>query len=168
MHRLIALLLTGIALLGAVPARVAAQTLPGGCNSIANVPATYAIDYQQDIQPIFSFGCANCHVDSAGAPEADLDLDPKPSWFNLVGVSSSQDPAQVRVIAGDALRSLLFRKVNCDIPGPFLESERMPQNRPDLQLADQALIYDWIMAGALNGPTDTLFFNSFELRGFVP
>lgn len=168
MHRLIALLLAGIALLGAIPARVVAQAIPSGCDSIATVPATYAIDYQLNIQPIFSLRCANCHVQSAGAPDADLDLDPEPSWFNLVGVNSSQDASQIRVIPGDALRSLLFRKVNCDIPGPFVESERMPQNRADLQLADQALIYDWIMAGAPNGPTDTLFFNSFELRGFVP
>ncbi|MEO6065406.1 MAG: hypothetical protein ABIP49_06495 [Lysobacterales bacterium] len=168
MHRLIASCLTGLALLSVIPARVVAQTIPSGCDSIAGVPATYAIDYQQDIQPIFSFGCANCHVDSAGDPEADLDLDPDPSWFNLVDVNSSQDASQIRVIAGDALRSLLFRKVNCDVPGPGPDSQRMPQNRPDLQLADQALIYDWIMAGAPNGPTDTLFYNSFELRGFVP
>ncbi len=166
MRRFLASLL--LAALCAPPARVTAQVIPGGCDSIAATPATYAIDYQADIQPIFSSGCANCHVDSAGAPEADLDLNPEPSWFNLVGVNSSQDPAQSRVTPRDALRSLLFRKVNCDIPGPFLESERMPQNRPDLPLSQQALIYDWIMAGAPFEPTDTIFFNGLEPRGFGP
>lgn len=167
MRRLIALTLLGIGI-AASHARIGAQPIPSGCDSIADTPATYAIDYQQDIQPIFSFGCANCHVDSAGDPEADLDLNPEPSWFNLVDVNSSQDPAQIRVIPNDALRSLLFRKVNCDVPGPFLESERMPQNRPDLPLSQQALIYDWIMAGAPEGATDTIFFNSFDHRGFDP
>lgn len=167
MGKLIALLLVGIGIAGA-HACVSAQTIPSGCDSIAAIPATYAIDYQLNIQPIFSSRCANCHVDSAGAPEADLDLNPEPSWFNLVGVNSSQDASQTRVVAGDALRSLLFRKVNCNVPGPFVDSERMPQNRPDLQLVQQALIYDWIMAGAPEGATDTIFFNSFDLRGFVP
>jgi len=88
--------------------------------------------------------------------------------LNLVDVPSSQDAAQIRVIARNALRSLLFRKVNCNVPGPFPDSERMPQNRPSLSLTDQAIIYDWIEAGAPNGSSDTIFFNNFELRGFVP
>ncbi len=167
MHRVAFPLLFGLALVAGVT-RVSAQTVPSGCDSIASVPARFSIDYQSDIQPIFSSRCANCHVDSAGAPEADLDLDPEPSWFNLVDVNSSQLASQIRVIPRDALRSLLFRKVNCDVPGPFPESERMPQNRPDLQLAEQALIYDWIMAGAVNGATDTIFFNDFDPRGFEP
>ena len=145
-----------------------AQTIPSGCDSIAATPATYEIDYEADIQPIWSLRCANCHVDSAGAPEGDLSLDPEQSWLNLVDVPSSQDPAQLRVIARDALRSLLFRKVNCSVPGPFPDSERMPQNRPPLSLGDQAIIYDWIEAGAPSGSTATIFFNNFELRGFVP
>lgn len=167
MHRNIFFLLLAAAL-ASLPVGVAAQAVPSGCDSIADTPATYAIDYQADIQPIFTFGCANCHVDSAGAPEADLDLNPEPSWFNLVGVNSSQDASQIRVIPRDALRSLLFRKVNCDVPGPFPGSQRMPQNRPDMDLSQQALIYDWIMAGAPIGATDTIFFNGLESRGFAP
>lgn len=155
-------------LVAGVLAPVRAQFVPSGCDSIAATPATFAIDYQADIQSIFSFECANCHVDHGGAPVADLDLDPDPSWFNLVDVPSSQDPAQIRVIPRDALRSLLFRKVNCNVPGPDVFHNRMPLGRDPLSLADQAMIYDWIEAGAPNGPTDTIFFNNFELRGFVP
>ncbi len=161
------LLLAGALLAGALlPVR--AQTVPSGCDSIASTPATYAIDYVADIQPIWSTRCANCHVDHGGAPAADLDLDPDPSWFNLVDVPSSQDPTHIRVIPRDALRSLMFRKVNCEVPGPRDFDNRMPLARDALPLAEQALIYDWIEAGAPNGITDTIFFNNFELRGFVP
>ncbi len=148
---------------GLLPLR--AQTVPSGCDSIASTPATYTIDYVADIQPIWSTRCANCHVDHGGAPLGDLDLDPEPSWFNLVDVQSSQDATQIRVVPRDALRSLLFRKVNCANPGL---GQRMPLRPPAISLLQQALIYDWIEAGAPNGITDTIFFNNFELRGFVP
>lgn len=146
----------------------AAQMIPSGCDSIAAVPARYAIDYQNDIQAIFSFRCANCHVDHGGNPDSDLDLDPDPSWFNLVGVPSNQAPAQIRVVPNDAVRSLLFAKLNCEVPGPVPGSDRMPRFRLPLPIAEQALIYDWIMAGAPIDATDTIFFGGFEQRGLVP
>lgn len=156
------------AALGALPIGAAGQAIPSGCDSIAAVPARYAIDYQNDIQAIFSFRCANCHVEHGGNPEGDLDLDPDPSWFNLVGIQSSQAPAQIRVIPGDAARSVLFTKINCEVPGPLPGGDRMPRFRPPLPLAEQALIYDWIMAGAPIDATDTIFFGGFEQRGLVP
>ena len=65
-----------------------ALALPDGCDSIASVPIRWNINYSQDIQTIFSNRCANCHVDHAGSPSADLDLDPKWSYENLVNAPS--------------------------------------------------------------------------------
>lgn len=131
-----------------------------GCQSIAGVPLRDFVPYGE-IQAIFSSRCANCHVDSAGNPQADLDLDPEVSWFYLVGESSSLYPGVTRVVAGDPANSFLFQKVNCDMPDHGL---RMPRERTPIPVADQAKIHDWILAGAPGLEDDTLFRARFESR----
>lgn len=132
-----------------------------GCDSIAAIPITWDIDYEKDIQSIFNQRCANCHVDHAGLYSGDLDLDPGVSWDNMVGWPSNGDASVLRVDPGNPLASALFRKVNCEQPGFGV---RMPQNRPPIPLAEQALIFDWIAAGAPNGKTDTIFHHGFDAR----
>ncbi|MBN8480538.1 MAG: hypothetical protein J0L88_02985 [Xanthomonadales bacterium] len=148
--------LFGAALCVFVPLAASAQ--PSGCTSIASVPITWNIDYANDIQTIFSTRCANCHVDHAGNPQAGLDLDPKWSYENLVGTPSGS--GEILVVPGNPQASVLFQKINCDTPVAGL---RMPRLRPALPLAEQALIYDWIMLGAPR-ISDTMFASGFEPR----
>jgi hypothetical protein len=131
------------------------------CDSIDSIPARFDIDYQSDVQPIFDQHCANCHVDSGGAPEAGLELDSGVSWYELVDVASSQDPSLTRVKSFDPANSLLFHKVNCE--NPDLGS-RMPYERIPITLAEQALIHDWIATGASMTTSETIFFAGFEDR----
>jgi hypothetical protein len=134
---------------------------PIGCDSIAAVPIIWNIDYEKDIQSIFNQRCANCHVDHAGLYLGDLDLDPEVSWDNLVDWPAFGDPELLRVEPGNPLASALFRKLNCAKPG---FGQRMPLERPPIPLAEQALIFDWIAAGAPSGSTEVIFFNGFEPR----
>ncbi len=134
---------------------------PAGCDSIAAVPIAWNIDYEADIQPIWDQRCANCHVDHAGLYLGDLDLDPGVSWDNLVGQDAFGDPSMLRVRPGQPLASALFLKLNCEEPGFGV---RMPSGRPPIPLAEQALVFDWIAAGAPYGKTDIVFFDGFEGR----
>lgn len=139
----------------------AVHAAPMQCDSIASVPITWNIDYATDIQDLFNERCSNCHVDHGGSPEGDLDLDPKWSYDNLVGAPSNSPTGGTLVIAGDPGNSVLFQKINCNVPDSGV---RMPRARPALPLADQALIYDWIMLGAPRLPTDFIFASGFEQR----
>ncbi|MGB0132763.1 hypothetical protein [Dokdonella sp.] len=132
-----------------------------GCESIASIPITWNIDYTTTIQDVFSNRCSNCHVDHAGSPSGDLDLDPEFSWDNLVNAPSNSQPGRFLVVPGQPLNSVLFEKLNCDLPDA---GDRMPRARPPLAPAEQALIFDWIMLGAPFQPTDFIFFGGFEPR----
>lgn len=156
MPRALTLRLIGAAVLALAPPAAHAQ--PSGCTSIAGVPITWNIDYYKDIQAIFSTRCSNCHVDHAGNPQAGLDLDPKWSYENLVGTPSGS--GDILVVPGNPQASVLFQKINCDTPVAGL---RMPRLRPALPVAEQALIYDWIMLGAPR-ISDTMFASGFEPR----
>ena len=132
-----------------------------GCESIASIPITWNIDYTTTIQDLFANRCSNCHVDHGGSPSGNLDLDPEFSWDNLVNAPSSGQPGRLLVVPGQPLNSVLFEKLNCETPGAGL---RMPRNRTPLPLAEQALIFDWIMLGAPYEATDFIFFGGFEPR----
>ena len=138
------------------------QPAASGCDSIANVPLRQHMNYNDDIQPIFDARCANCHVQPEGVPAADLLLDAPDSWYYLVGEHSSQDATFFRVLPNDPANSLLFLKVNCGTPGVGV---RMPRQRPAISIEEQALIHDWIMAGAPIDSDDTLLRAEFETRG---
>lgn len=133
---------------------------PSGCDSLDGEPPQFTIDYQAGIQGIFNTYCTGCH--EGDFPPAGLDLGPGVSWGNLVGHASSQDAGLVRVVPNHPEQSLLFHKVNCATPDV---GSRMPLGGGALPTELQALIYDWIAAGAPAGVTDTLFRGSFEPRG---
>ena len=141
------------------PSVLAQET--SGCDSIDAVPMRFDIDYGAHVQLIWDQHCANCHVMSGGAPLGGLELDTGVSWFQLVGVPSSQDGSLTRVIPGDAKNSLLFQKVNCDLPAI---GSRMPLDRPELSIEEQALIHDWIALGASETTSEVIFLSGFEVR----
>ena len=132
-----------------------------GCDSIASIPITWNIDYSLDIQEVFNNRCSNCHVDHGGSPSGDLDLDPEFSYDNLVNGPSNEQPGRYLVVPGQPLDSVLFEKINCEVPNFGL---RMPRGRTALPLAEQALIFDWIMLGAPRLQTDFILANGFESR----
>jgi len=169
---------SAVAALLAVQAQ-AGVAVPSGCTSIADVPVATAISYGAAIQHgIFqdfngmAQGCADCHTSAMGAqfPSGNLDLDPTESpspYVNIVGVESPDYPGIKYVVPGHPEQSLLFWKVNCDLP---VFGTRMPLSNygGGLSAEQQAEIYDWIAGGAPAGTTDGIFRGTFDLRGFVP
>jgi hypothetical protein len=150
----------------------AAQT-PSGCTSIAEVPPQYGgIQYGAAIQGMFddfngmNVGCTMCHFTPPPTPSGHLNLDDGKSWKALVGVASWEDPALTYVVPSHPEQSLLFAKINCDTP-PI--GARMPYGFPSDTLTpeQQALVWDWIAAGAPVGVSEGIFRNGFDPRGFV-
>ena len=145
---------------------------PSGCTSIQDVPPTYSgIQYGAAIQGMFDdfngmgSGCTMCHFTPPPIPSGNLNLDDGVSWSNLVNVSSDEDPSLVYVLPGHPEQSLLFQKINCNLPSV---GNRMPYGYPSDTLTpqQQALVWDWIAAGAPVGITDGVFRDAFEIRGF--
>jgi hypothetical protein len=142
---------------------------PGSCTDISAVPVEYSITYGAAIQEIFSnysgmsAGCVDCHVNPWAS--GNLSLEPGISWGNLVNVPSDEDFSLMYVVPNHPEQSLLFQKINCDVP---TVGERMPLGgyAGGLSPQQQALIYDWIAAGAPAGTTDGIFRNAFEYRGY--
>ncbi|MBS0556367.1 MAG: hypothetical protein JSR27_03015 [Proteobacteria bacterium] len=164
---------TGSALAGSFA--IYAQTTPSGCTSIADVPPQYSgIQYGAGIQGLFDnfltnggmAGCVDCHTSPASGASGHLDLTDGVSWAHLVNVSSHEDPAIKYVVPNHPEQSLLFQKVNCDVPATGV---RMPyQFPPDtLSAEQQAMIYDWIAEGAPVDVTDGIFRGTFDIRGFA-
>jgi hypothetical protein len=157
--RMVVLVLAVALLAGSASAAIP----PEGCDGEwLSEPVTQRFDYANDIQPIWDQFCANCHINHAGSPQAGLDLDPPFSYFNLVDVPDG-GLSILLVKPGDPEASLLWRKVNCSVPGPDPEDNRMPLNRVPLTPAAQARIHDWIAAGAPQ-MLERLFAGGFEAR----
>ncbi len=105
-------------------------------------PVATAVDYSEQIQPIFSSRCTECHSGS-GAPQG-LRLDTANSYANLVGVASREVPSLQRVEPGNPDDSYLVQKVE----GTAAVGGRMPLGRTPLTAAQIALIRQWISEGA--------------------
>lgn len=105
-------------------------------------PVATAVDYGDEIQPIFSSRCTECHS-GAGAPHG-LRLDPANSFNSLVDVASDEVPSLKLVDPGDPDDSYLVQKVE----GTAAVGGRMPLNRTALTPAQIDLIRRWIGEGA--------------------
>jgi hypothetical protein len=116
---------------------------PTDCDDLSSVAPFTQFNYPVVIQSIWQANCSGCHL--GGGSSGGLDLDPPGSDLVLLNVPSAQDGSFTRVVPGDPLASLLFLKLNCDNPGL---GSRMPLGGPNLSLTQQALIFDWIEAGA--------------------
>lgn len=151
-----------------------AQIVATSCTDISQIPVQYTLDYGAAIQSgIFhnysgmGFGCDQCHTGGFNAASGNLDLDaadsPSP-YTNLINVESALYSGYIYVVPNHPEQSLLFQKINC---ATLATGAQMPLNDVGgLTAYQQALIYDWIAAGAPSGTTDTLFRNTFDIRGF--
>ena len=114
-----------------------------GADDLTGITVTPNVDYDTQIQPIFTAQCAGCHAATGGS--AGLSLASANSWASIVNVGSSQASGLMLVQPGNAAQSYLFQKINEATPQAGI---RM---RPGsaMSLAQQALIRDWINQGAL-------------------
>ena len=100
-----------------------------------------------NIQLVWTQFCANSHVDHGGVPLAGLDLNRPFSYANLINAPDGGLTIYL-VAPPDPAESLLWRKLNCNAPGPHQGAARTPLGRPPPSAALQALDYDGIKAGA--------------------
>jgi hypothetical protein len=114
-------------------------SLDEGCDDLSAVPAFVEFNYLQ-IQSLFTANCAPCHINAGASGGINLDL--ANSMRNLLTPTS---PTAPRVIPGSAATSLLFSKLNCEIPST---GSRMPLGGSPLSLPQQRYFQDWINAGA--------------------
>jgi hypothetical protein len=96
-------------------------------------------------QNILTPVCEQCH--SGATAPAGLRLDAANSYTLLVGVPSREQPAILRVRAGDPDNSYLIQKLE----GRAAIGERMPAGLPPLPQAEIDVIRSWIASGAQQG-----------------
>ena len=117
-----------------------------------NFAATFVV---QGIQPtlqsiqtnVFTPLCAGCHTGGGPQLPGSLNLtSASASHSNLVGVASTQQPAILRVAAGNPDNSYLIDKLEGTAPAPT--NSRMPLGGQPLSPAMIAAIRQWINAGA--------------------
>lgn len=137
--------------------------LLGSCDALSAEiqPIRYDVSFEGDIRPFITELCAACHGGQAG-----LSLSTANARLGLIGDDEQGTPATgnaaiLRVRPFEPLASALFLKLNCDVP-PF--GGRMPPGG-GASTEFQALVYDWIAAGALMPDSfggQRLFIGSFE------
>jgi hypothetical protein len=102
-------------------------------------------DFQSIQDNVFTPICTKCH-EGAGAPEG-LQLDATHSYALLVGVASAEQPAVLRVEAGDPDSSYVIRKLQ---GSPGISGQQMPFGGPYLPQSTIDVIRQWITNGAPN------------------
>jgi glucose/arabinose dehydrogenase len=117
---------------------------PSGCTLLDSVATVPAVDFEQQIQPIFDAQCNFCHQPSSSG---DLNLTAGNAWSSLVGQESTRSPGELLVDPYFPERSVLFRAINCDNPvAPFFRMGALSDS-------EQGLIRDWIVQGAHPQPS---------------
>ncbi len=133
----------GIILLGALTAFYC----DGDNGDNGNEPETPISDpsFSNHIQPIFTNNCAlgGCHNSTA---QEGLNLSQGVAYSNIVNVASTQVPASMRVLPGDAANSYLVKKIE----GTQIVGVRMPKDRSALSSVSIQNIKNWINRGAKN------------------
>jgi Ca2+-binding RTX toxin-like protein len=119
-------------------------TAPAATNADVVVvnPVVVAVDYDSEIQPIFTNRCIACHA--GGAAPQGLHLDEGNSHDELVNVASNEVPSLQRVEPGDPDNSYLVQKVE----GTAAVGGRMPLGQAPLTAEQIALMRRWISEGA--------------------
>ena len=118
-----------------------------GDDPVTPTPTPTAPTLSQVQAQIFDTTCTTCHTDVGRNPSAGLNLKSGSAYSNLVGVTSSNNPPAVRVVAGNANTSYLVQKIE---GAAGIVGVRMPRNGTPLSDAQTKMIRDWITAGALN------------------
>jgi hypothetical protein len=111
------------------------------------------VDFEKDVQPIFTANCAvaGCHAGTRAS--AALRLDAGFSYDSLLSPSSPFSP---RVIPKDPDKSLLVQRIEGTFP------PQMPQGRPPLSQAQISLIRRWISEGALRAAATAALASDFD------
>ena len=73
--------------------------------------ATTNVSFTLSIQPIFTASCAVSSCHATLSPAASMNLEDGKAHGNIVGVTSSENPAFMRIKAGDSTNSFLYRKI---------------------------------------------------------
>ncbi len=137
------ILWAGMILLGALTAFYC----DGDNGDNGNEPETPISDpsFSNHIQPIFTNNCAlgGCHNSTA---QEGLNLSEGVAYSNIVSVASTQVPASMRVLPGDAANSYLVKKIE----GTQTVGNRMPQGRSALSNVSIQNIKNWVNRGAKN------------------
>lgn len=105
-------------------------------------------DFQSIQDNVFTPICTKCHI-GASAPEG-LQLDAAHSYALLVGVASNEQPAILRVEAGDPDSSYIIRKLQ---GSAGISGQQMPLGGPFLPQATIDVIKQWITSGAQKSAT---------------
>ena len=123
------------------------------CQEGVNTPApptSGTVSLANDLQPIFSARCTNCHAPGTPANTVlgiRMVLTPGQSFGSLVNQASSQQPDLTLVVPGDPDASLLWLKVSSNAP-PV--GATMPLFGQRLSSGELGLLRDWIAQGAQN------------------
>lgn len=114
------------------------------CDPLAD--CTVAPTFTQVYTTVLQARCGPCHTTS-GSPGGGLSMSTQTqAYLSMVGVPGECGTGNVRVIARDSARSLLWRKVSAvDLCGDV-----MPRMSMTLSAAQIALIARWIDGGALD------------------
>ena len=122
-----------------------ARRLMVGLMVFAAVSALEAVEYEEDIMPIFMAKCADCHSDAEGSSKGGLKFD-DPAHFHRRFAKNSV------VVPGDFDASYLFLTLfrpadDKDAMPPKGKGERLTQD-------EVKLVLEWIQEGAeINGET---------------
>ncbi len=134
---------------------------PIGAGGRAPPPLT--ADFQSIQDNIFTPICSHCHS-GAGAPQG-LELDAAHSYALLVGVSSNEDPSQLRVKPGVPDESYLVLKLE---GSPAIVGAQMPFGGPPLPQATIDVVRQWITNGAPPAATASTVAASFAVTAISP
>jgi hypothetical protein len=102
------------------------------------LPATAAIDFNRDIQPILSENCYHCHGPDAKAREADLRLDKKEGAYRTLDGVTSIKP-------GDSAGSEVIVRILSDDKDDVMPP---PKSNRKLTAEQKQLLKRWVDAGA--------------------
>ena len=111
----------------------------GAC-LLFTAPLIRAVDYDTQIQSIWTGNCATVGCHSGAFPTAGMNLSAGVSYANLVNVVSSGYSPALRVKPGDTLNSVLWHKVN----GTGVYGFLMPFGGLKLSQPNLDLISAWI------------------------
>jgi len=138
-----------VMMLSAVAAAGCDESLSNVAGPTPNLTPTFSSIQRDIFEAADSSGrpsCSSCHNPNGGAfRQVGLDLSTAGSYDSLVGVTSRQKPALLRVAAGDPENSYLLHKLQgrTDIIGG-----QMPNRGPYLSDGQMAIIRRWIELGA--------------------
>lgn len=96
---------------------------------------------------IFSSRCAACHGGGSGAAAANLHLGEGRSYADLVGVASTVEEGETRVVPGDASSSLLYKVLATDHTNNWARPHSNFLSTDEDQYKIR-LLRDWINNGA--------------------